>query len=96
MSDFQAIERRVKDECRAAAKKKTDELVASIATQLGYNPSGMFGPADEFQEAVKPLRRVAQNRFAAMEFNRLWEQAEKAALDSIKKGMDVLSKGAQQ
>lgn len=86
MSNFEGIERRVKDECRTVGTRKADQLVVTVGKALGYNPGSAWWAPEDFLAAIKPLREFAAKRFADVEFHRVWGEAEKAALDVLKKG----------
>ncbi len=88
MSRFEALERRVGDECRQVGEQKANQLVRSVGKTLGYNPeAGTWWTSDEYLAAVRPLKAFAEKRFAELEMRRVWGDAEKAALDVLKKGI---------
>jgi hypothetical protein len=86
MSNFEGIERRVKEECRAVGKRKAREMFMRIGRELGYNPDSTWWAPDELQAAAQPIKEFAEKRFAELEFSRVWSDAERAALDVLKKG----------
>ncbi len=86
MSNFAGIERRIKDECRTVGARKSDQLFITVGKALGYNPGSTWWAPEEFLAAIKPLRAFAANRFSDMEFSRVWNEAEKAALEVLKRG----------
>lgn len=86
MSRFEALERRVREECRDVGNKKAYQLEQSVGKTLGFNPDvGTWWAGDEFLAAMKPLKAFAAKRFAELEMSRVWGDAEKAALDVLKK-----------
>lgn len=86
MSTFQGIERRVRKECNSIGERKAVQLERSIGQQFGFNPQSTWWAPDDFQAAMKPLKAYAARRFADMEFQRVWSDAEQAALEVLKKG----------
>lgn len=86
MSTFQGIERRVRQECNSVGEREAHRLELVIAKQFGFNPQSTWWAPDDFQAAMKPLKAYAARRFAEMEFQRVWSEAEKAALEVLKKG----------
>lgn len=86
MTDFSGIERRVGEECREAGRRQAKELLDGLARQLGYNPESAFFRNDDFHAAAEPLRRFAAERLGQQAFDRVWHEAEKAALEVLKKG----------
>lgn len=85
MSNFAGIERRVRNECESHADRKTQELKNALANMLGY--SGVRGYPVEFNEALRPLLALAEERFTEMKMVEVWGDAEKAALDVLKRGV---------
>lgn len=86
MSEFKGIEDRIRRECDMIGQNKADELFKKVAVDLGYNPNGgTWWASDELLTALKPMRTFAKQRFADLEFQRVWADAEKAALDALKK-----------
>lgn len=86
MSTFEGIERRVRQECKTIGERKAEQIAHSIGKQFGFNPDSTWWAPDDFQAAMKPLKEYATKRFTDMEFGRVWADAEKAALDVLKKG----------
>lgn len=80
---FSGIEGRVKDACRARAKDDTRNLIAQIAAKLGH-PRTSYGYPQEFDRVIAELEKYAQRRFETIHFQKVWDEAEAAALASVK------------
>lgn len=86
MTDFSGIERRVKDECGKVGISKADQLERSVGKMLGYNPdAGTWWASEEYLKALAPLKSFARKRYADLEMQRVWHEAEKAAMDVLKR-----------
>ena len=85
---FPELERRVQRECDQVGQTKANKLVRDVGRQLGYNPdAGTWWASDEYLAAVKPLQKFAEKRLSEIEMRKVWGEAEKAALDVLKKGV---------
>ena len=86
MSEFKGIEDRIRRECDQIGENKADELFKRVAVDLGFNPNdGTWWASNELLTSLRPMRAFAKQRFAELEFRRVWADAEKAALDALKK-----------
>lgn len=87
MSNFAGIERRIRQECDAYAKGEAEKLLMDVAAKLGHSKPSFFYMDDVFKNALAPFRSLAIKRFTEMKMAEVWGDAEKAALDVLKRGV---------
>lgn len=84
---FQAIENRCVREIAEYADKKTEDIIAEVALQVGVKVDGFYRD-DEFHKAVTPLRAYLRQKIERSTTHALWSHAEKAAIDVVKAALN--------